>query len=113
MTAGYLVGDGAKAFLGHPAHEGGGEEPVVLAEDELGGNVRPRTQWPGRIKDHRRFPAPAPSQSLLGQRARNSVVEADERVVVAGLAAVEPGLLLGGLPVAGVGPPLARALPGD
>src|SRR5262245_19914821 len=106
MTGGYLVGGGAQAFLCQPPHEGGGKELVALAQDELGGHVRPSVEWPGRVPDRRGFPAPAPSQSLLGQRSRYSVVEADERVVVAGLAAVEPGLLLGGLPVSGVGPPL-------
>src|SRR5215475_8126016 len=108
MTAGYLVGDDAQAFLRQPPHEDGGEELIVLAEDELGGHVRPRIQWPAGVPDRRGFPAPAPSQRLFGQRARQSVVETDERVVVAGLAAVQPGLLLGGLPVAGAGPPLAR-----
>src|SRR6185312_5968443 len=110
MAAGYLVGDGVQAFFRQPPHEGGGEELVVLAQDELGGHVRPRIEWPGRVPDRRGFAAPAPAQSLLGQRARYPVVEADERVVVAGLAAVKPGLLLGGLLVAGVAPPLARAL---
>ncbi len=113
MAAGYLVGDDAQALLRHPPHEDAGEELVVFAQDEPGGHVRPGIQWPGRVPDHRGFPAPAPSQSLLGQRARNSVVEADERVVVAGLAAVEPGLLFGGLPVAGAGPPFAWAFSGE
>jgi len=49
----------------------------------------------------------------LGQGAWHAVVETDERVVVAGLAAVMPGLLLDCLPVAGAGPPLARTLSGD
>src|SRR5260370_17205107 len=46
MTAGNLVGDGAQALLGQPSQEGGGEELVVLAQDELGGHVRPRIQRP-------------------------------------------------------------------
>src|SRR6266699_2185380 len=112
MTAGNLVRDDAQALLCHPPQEGGGEELVVFAEDELGGHVRPRIKRPGRIPDRRGFPAPAPSQGFCGQRARYAVVVADERVVVAGVAAIQPGLLLGGLPVAGVAPPLARGLSG-
>lgn len=54
----------------------------------------------------------AGKQGLLGQRTRDAVVEADERVVVAGGAAVKPGLLGGGLLVARVVPPLARAFRG-
>src|SRR5215472_17586103 len=86
MAAGDLVGDGAQAVLCQPPHEGGGEELVVRAQDDLGGHVRPRIEWPGRVPDHRGFPAATPAQSLLGQRARYAVIEADERVVVAGLA---------------------------
>ena len=93
MTAGNLVRDGAQALLCQPPHESGGEELVVLAQDEPGGHVRPRIEWPGGIPDRGGFPAPAPAQGLLGQRARHPVVETDERVVVAGLAAIDPGLL--------------------
>jgi hypothetical protein len=77
---------------------------VLLAEDELGAHIRPRIQWPGRVPDRGGFAAPSPAESFLGQRARYSIVEAGERVIVAGFATVEPGLLLGGLLVAGVGP---------
>jgi hypothetical protein len=83
---------------------------VVLAQDELGGHVRPRIQWPGRIPNHRGLAAPAPAQGLLGQRARYSVVETDERLVVVGLAAVQPGLLRRSLPVTGVASPLTWGL---
>ena len=112
MAAGNLVRDGAQALPCHLPHEGGGEEVVVFAEDELGGHVRPGIEWARGVVDDGGFPASAPSQGLLGQRARYAVVESDERIVVAGRAAVQPGLLRGGLPVAGAGPPLGRALSG-
>src|SRR5215471_18132380 len=49
VTAGDLVGDGAQALLCQPPHEGGGEEVVVLADDEFGGHVRPGIERPGRV----------------------------------------------------------------
>src|SRR5258707_15516057 len=47
MTAGNLVGDGAQAFLCQPPHERGGEELVVLAQDEIWwrGPPRPGRPW--------------------------------------------------------------------
>src|SRR5215471_11057769 len=113
VTGGDLVGHGAQTLMCQPPHEGGGEEVVVLAQDELGGHVRPRIEWPWRVPDRRGFPAPAPAQGFFGQRARYAVVESDERIVVAGHAAVEPGLLFSGLLVTGVGPPFAGGLAGD
>src|SRR5215831_19448163 len=112
MAAWDLIGDAAQAVLCQAPHERGGEEPVVLAEDELSGHVRQCIKRPWRVPDRCGFSAPAPAQGLLGQRARYTVVEADERVVVAGLAPVEIGLLFGGLLVAGVVPPLARGFSG-
>src|SRR5215469_4030121 len=108
-----LVGDGAQPFLCHPPHEGGWEELVVLAQDELGWHIWPGTERPWGVPDCCGLPAPASSQRLFSQGVWYSVIEADERVVVAGLATVQFGLLVRGLPVAGVGPALAWSLAGD
>ena len=53
------------------------------------------------------------AQRLLREGAGYVVVEGDERIVAAGLTAVPPGLLLDGLPVTGVVPPISRCLSGD
>ena len=58
MTAGNLVRDGAQALLCQPPHEGGGEELVVLAQDELGGHVRPPIERPAGIPDREGLPRP-------------------------------------------------------
>src|SRR5215469_18585894 len=101
VTAGNFVGHGAQTLMCQPPHEGGWEEVVVLADDELGGHVRPRIERPWCIPDRRGFPAPAPAQGFFGQRARYAVVVSDERIVVAGRAAVQLGLLISGLLVTG------------
>src|SRR5215211_1738570 len=49
VAAGDLVRDDAQALPRHPSQEGRGEAPVVLAQDEPRGQVRPRIERPGRV----------------------------------------------------------------
>jgi hypothetical protein len=104
-----LVGNDAETFGDHASHERLGEEPVLRAQHEPRRHRRQFVEGPGGVVGRLRLSSLL-AHRLLGEGAGHVVIERDERVVVAGEAAVALGLLSNGVAVAGVGPPVGRLL---
>src|SRR5215469_18683256 len=106
VASGDLVGNDAEPLGDHPAHEPGGEEAVLGAQDEPGGYRGPGSERPRAAAWRVRLRPASLAHGLLGQVTRNVMVEGEERITAAGLAAVSRSLLGDSLRQAGIGGPV-------
>jgi hypothetical protein len=86
VAGGDLVGSDAKTLGDDPAHELRREEAILGAQDEPRRHGWPGVEWPRAVVRGVRFRALL-AQCLLGKGAGHIMVEGDERVITAGLAA--------------------------
>src|SRR6266566_10142859 len=108
-----LIRDDAKPLGDHPAHEPSREEAVLGAQDEPRRYRGPGAERPRAAARRVRLRPTPLGHGLLGQVTGNVMVEGDERITVAGLAAVSRSLLGNGLPPAGIGGPVLGLLSGS
>src|SRR5688572_12429921 len=104
-----LVGRDRESVGDNVAHEVRWEEAVLGAEHEPGRHIWQRVEWPRHLVRGVRLTARS-THRLLGELARNVVVEGDEGIVVPGRSAVSSRLVLDGLSVSRVLPPVSGGL---